>query len=97
MAAAGRSFYLIVYDIVDDKRRLKIFKTLTACGERVQRSAFECYLTPKELQTTMAKLKKYLKPEEDSLRIYGLCEACRPKLIHMGQGKITDPPGLMIV
>ena len=97
MGAANRSFYLIVYDIVDDRRRLKVYKMLNALGERVQRSAFECYLTPKEAQTLLAKLKRVVKAEQDNLRVYTLCESCRPKIVRIGVGKVVDPPELMII
>lgn len=97
MSLAGRSLYLIVYDILEDKRRLRVYKNLNAVGERVQRSAFECYLTQKELQTLMRKLEKCIDKDQDNLRIYPVCEACRPKMVRLGQGKTVDPPGLMIL
>ena len=34
-------FVLIIYDIVDNKRRLKLAKFLAGYGFRVQKSAFE--------------------------------------------------------
>ena len=97
MSAASRSFYLIVYDIVDDKRRLKVYKILNAAGERVQRSAFECYLTQVEFKKLMAKLKKIIHVKEDNLRVYFVCESCRPKISRIGTGKVVDPPDLMII
>jgi CRISPR-associated protein Cas2 len=45
-----RNFYIIVYDVVDDKRRLKIAKYLESIGERAQKSVFEVYLNPQELE-----------------------------------------------
>lgn len=92
-----RTFYLLTYDVADDKRRLKVAKTLEALGERVQYSVFEAYLTEAELTRLERKVKKVLNEKEDSLRIYTLCQACRPKARALGQGKITEAPGLMIV
>jgi CRISPR-associated protein Cas2 len=42
-----RRKYLIVviYDIIDNKRRARFAKYLLGFGERVQKSAFECILT----------------------------------------------------
>jgi CRISPR-associated protein Cas2 len=37
-------FYLVSYDIPDDKKRTRMAKTLRDFGERVQLSVFECIL-----------------------------------------------------
>ncbi len=92
-----RSFYVVVYDVVEDKRRLKVAKYLESMGDRVQYSVFEVYLTPKELQEVMKKLATLIEAEEDGIRVYNLCTACREKVHSLGQGVITPPPGLIIV
>jgi CRISPR-associated protein Cas2 len=92
-----RSFFLLAYDIADNKRRAKIAKLMEAMGERVQGSVFEAYLDAAELQKVVKKSEKVMKMEEDSLRIYFLCESCRPKLKTLGQGKPTPPPDTLIV
>jgi CRISPR-associated protein Cas2 len=94
---AERGFYVIAYDIVDDKRRSKIARYLEAIGDRVQGSVFEAYLTPAELEKLLKKLKRVLKAEEDSLRVYLLCAACREKVHTEGRGVVTPPPGVRIV
>ena len=43
-----RSIILVSYDIVEDKRRNKIFKKLKGYGEALQYSLFHCILTPSE-------------------------------------------------
>ncbi|MBF2055659.1 MAG: CRISPR-associated endonuclease Cas2 [Cyanobacterium sp. T60_A2020_053] len=63
-------FYLICYDIADDKRRNKIASILEGYGSRVQFSVFECVLSGKQYQQLQQKLKKIFKKEEDSLRFY---------------------------
>jgi CRISPR-associated protein Cas2 len=92
-----RSLFLLTYDIADNKRRAKIAKLMEAMGERVQGSVFEAYLDPAELQKVVKRSEKVMKMEEDSLRIYFLCESCRPKLKTMGLGKPTPPPATLIV
>jgi len=94
---AAPAFYVIAYDIVDDKRRLKIAKCLEAVGERVQASVFEAYLTAAELEKVQKKVGKLLKAEEDSLRVYFICSDCRGKIKTSGRGKVTEPPGVKIV
>jgi CRISPR-associated protein Cas2 len=92
-----RNFYVIVYDIPDDKRRTKIAKALEALGERAQYSVFEVYLTPPEMDALEKKLKKMMKENEDAVRIYLLCGTCRERVHSLGQGQVSAPPGLVIV
>lgn len=94
---AERSFYLLAYDISDNKRRNKIARLMESLGERVQGSVFEAWLTVEELGKVCKKSCKVMKDSEDSLRVYALCEACRPKIKVFGQGQATPPPGLMVV
>jgi len=94
---AERSFFLLTYDIADPKRLAKVAKAMEAVGERVQDSVFEAYLNEAELEKLLKKTQKLMKVEEDSLRIYVLCEACRAKIRCVGQGKVTPPPAAMIV
>ena len=92
-----RTFYLLAYDMTDNKRRGKISKLLESLGERVQGSVFEAYLDAAELQKIVKRSEKIMKLEEESLRIYFLCDSCRPKLRTLGQGKPTPPPTTLIV
>jgi CRISPR-associated protein Cas2 len=95
MAEPG--FYVITYDIVDDRRRLKLAKYLESVGDRVQASVFEAYLTPVELDKMLKKAGKILDAEEDGLRVYFLCSACRGKVRTVGRGVVTPLPGVHIV
>jgi CRISPR-associated protein Cas2 len=92
-----RSFFVVVYDVVDDKRRLKVSKALEALGERAQKSVFEVYLTAPELDKLLRKLEKAIDKKEDSLRVYDLCSACRAKVRSIGLGVPAKAPGVVIV
>lgn len=92
-----RGFYVLAYDIANDRRRAKIARALEAQAERVQESVFEAYLTQNELEKLLRKSLKWMKLEEDSLRIYPLCQACRGKARAVGAGRVTEPPGVVIV
>ena len=94
---ADRGFYVIAYDIVDDKRRAKTARYLEAVADRVQGSVFEAYLTQAELEKLLKKLCKVLAAKEDGLRVYALCSACRERIRTEGLGKVTPPPGVRIV
>ena len=41
---ADKKLVLIIYDIIDNKRRTKMVKLLESYGTRVQRSAFEALI-----------------------------------------------------
>jgi CRISPR-associated protein Cas2 len=92
-----RTFYVLAYDIANNKRRNKIAKLCEAWADRVQESVFEAYLAPAELEKLLKKADRLMKPEEDSLRIYMLCSACKGKIAMRGQGQVTPAPGVKIV
>jgi CRISPR-associated protein Cas2 len=92
-----RGFYILAYDIADDKRRLKIAKACESLAERVQMSVFEAYLNTGELRKLVQKTGKIMKKEEDTLRIYTLCASCKGKIQVYGQGQVTPEPGVVIV
>jgi CRISPR-associated protein Cas2 len=81
-------FYVIAYDISDDRRRTKVHKVLLGFGKWTQFSLFECFLTDKQKVQMRAKLDKHLRPGSDSVRFYELCSACVAKTETIG----LDPP-----
>ena len=92
-----RSFYVLAYDIADDRRRQKIAKICESTAERVQGSVFEAYLTKMELKELIKRVDMVFDQKEDSLRIYFLCADCREKIETEGLGRVTPEPGLTIV
>ncbi|MCP4425284.1 MAG: CRISPR-associated endonuclease Cas2 [Chloroflexi bacterium] len=82
------TFYLIAYDISNDKRRTKIHKTLCGFGQWTQYSLFECFLNEKEYITLRHRLDQILKTEEDNVRIYHICQSCQKKIETIG----SSPP-----
>ncbi|MGO5160383.1 MULTISPECIES: CRISPR-associated endonuclease Cas2 [unclassified Bilifractor] len=60
---------LIIYDISDNKHRLKISKYLNSFGQRVQKSCFEARLNKNQYRRLIEGLKKKLK-EDDNVRVY---------------------------
>lgn len=70
---------------------------MEAIGERVQDSVFEAYLTEAELTKLLKRVERVMEMEEDSLRIYLICADCRTKIRYVGLGKVTAPPGVVIV
>jgi CRISPR-associated protein Cas2 len=89
-------FYIVSYDIPDDKKRDRIAKTLLDFGTRVQYSVFECIMDDKLLEKLTAKLNKIIS-EEDSVRIYTLCAKCAGVVRVMGRGEITKDEDIFIL
>ena len=77
-------FYLVTYDIVLDRRRNKVAHLLEGYGMRVQKSVFECVLSPDQYNMVQRKLNRYVKPEEDQVRFYTLSPRYRKKVLVMG-------------
>jgi CRISPR-associated protein Cas2 len=82
--ARQSSFYVVAYDIPDDKRRTRIHKALKGFGRWTEFSLFECFLTKKERLQMQAKLDKHLDPRNDRVRIYMICDACLTKIETIG-------------
>jgi len=91
-------FLVVSYDIVDDKRRTKIAEILKDYGTRVQYSVFECELSKKVLKKMIKELLKYVRVEEDSLRLYRLCRECRDNIKTYGIGtSCIDNEGPIVI
>jgi CRISPR-associated protein Cas2 len=88
---------VICYDIADDRRRSKVARLLEAQATRVQESVFEAYLNAKQLEELLRGARKRLRLEEDSLRVYRLCNDCAGKMKVLGMGSRTSEPALVIV
>ena len=79
------AYYVVAYDISDDKRRRKVGEALEAFGKRVNYSVFEIQIKSKaQLRALEESLLKELKPKYDSLRFYHLCQNCVEKSWSLG-------------
>jgi len=80
---------LVSYDIPNDRRRVKIAKTLEDFGDRVQYSVFECDLEQEHFERLRRRLEKIVKEDDDNVRFYLLCASCKAKVEFLGRG---EPP-----
>ena len=62
-----RNSYIVTYDISDDKRLRKVFKTMRGFGDHLQYSVFECQLTPTDLVRLRTALAKVIHHTEDQV------------------------------
>lgn len=67
----GRYRVLIIYDIVDDKRRNKFVKFVSSYGFRVQKSAFEGRLDRLLYRRLLDGIPSRI-AQEDNVRVYKL-------------------------
>jgi CRISPR-associated protein Cas2 len=62
-----RNTILVCYDIRDDKRLRKVFKTMRDFGDHLQYSIFECQFTPTDLAKCRAALAELIHHAEDQV------------------------------
>ena len=62
-----RTTYLVCYDIADDKRLRKVFKTCGNFGDHLQFSVFECDLNPSEKVELETALIGIINHDEDQV------------------------------
>lgn len=93
-----KSFYVVVYDISDDKRRTKLHDRLRDYGSPVQYSVFECLIDDKQLDKMRKMIKRTIKAKDDHVRIYFLCEAClkRVWVSDAGQDVLTETTSIVV-
>ncbi len=71
-------FVLIIFDIVDNKRRIKLAKYLQGYGFRVQKSAFEAKIPKRKYQKLLREIPNYV-GDCDSVKVYKI----------IGSGQVT--------
>ena len=89
-------FYIVTYDIPEDRRRTRVAKTLLDFGSRVQYSVFECIMDKALLEELFERLSE-IAADDDSIRIYGLCAKCEPGVKIIGRGEMTKDEDVFII
>ena len=91
-------FYVVAFDISDDKKRYRCVKALKGYGVRVQKSVFECpNLTERRLLKLKAALEKIIDQTTDTVRYYRICKDCLGKVEVSGLGEPPDDSSVKIV
>jgi CRISPR-associated protein Cas2 len=89
---------LVGYDVstrepAGQRRLARAAKTCLDYGQRVQKSLFECLVTPDQWTVLRAALVEIIDPEEDSLRFYFLGSNWQGRVEHVGTQKPVDLEG----
>jgi len=77
-------FYVITYDISDNKIRNKLMKLLKNYGRRVQFSCFEVDLTEKELETLKNKIATLIDDSTDKVYIFPISSYVTNDIVKLG-------------
>jgi CRISPR-associated protein Cas2 len=67
-----RTTYLVCYDVADDKRLRRTFKTCRNFGDHLQYSVFECDLNPAEKIELEEALSQVINHDEDQVLFVAL-------------------------
>ena len=67
-----RNVYLVCYDVADEKRLRRTFKTMRGFGDPMQYSVFRCELSPTEKQQMKEALWEILNWEQDRVMLINL-------------------------
>jgi CRISPR-associated protein Cas2 len=71
----GARWWLVSYDVRDDKRLRRTARHLEGYGERLQYSVFRCWMTRGQMERLRWELTEMLTPEDDVL-VIPLCPRC---------------------
>lgn len=72
-------YVLIIYDIIDNKKRTKLAKHLQGYGFRIQKSAFEATISKSKYNKLLNEMPVFVS-EGDSIKVYKI----------IGKGQVTS-------
>jgi CRISPR-associated protein Cas2 len=88
---------LVVYDIADNHRRLRLSNLLESHGRRVQESVFECFVTLEQMPGLFDRARKIVVLTEDNLRFYWIPSDALPRTLSIGSAPPEHPPSYQII
>ncbi len=88
---------VVCFDVCDRRRLYRVAKELGNYGVRVQKSIFECHLTPEQLAELQQRLAKWINADEDQVRYYFLCRKDVDAVSIDGNGRVTFDAPFVIV
>ena len=91
------AFYVICFDVHDNKRLRQISHEMENFGSRVQRSVFECHLEAVQLQELQQRMGNLMELTEDQVRYYRLCGKDKQHIIIDGVGQLSADPDYTIL
>ena len=65
---------LVIYDIIDTKRRNSLIRLLNSYGVRVQKSAFEIIISKNGIKRLISDIQRLIDLKSDNIRFYEVLE-----------------------
>jgi CRISPR-associated protein Cas2 len=86
-SSSAERFYIVTYDIADQKRWRRVFRLMKGHGRWLQLSVFQCRLTPRRRAEMAARLERWIKRDEDHVLIIDLgpAEGIGPSVESLGK------------
>lgn len=86
---------LITYDVNTEtaagrSRLRRVAKTCEGYGQRVQKSVFECTVSPTTYHRMKARLLNIIDEKQDSIRFYRIPESREKRVEEYGVGNVID-------
>ena len=95
-----RTTFLVCYDIRDDKRLRRVFRTMRDFGDHLQYSIFECQFNPIDLARCRHALSEIIKHNEDQVLFVDLGPTAgrgERVISALGQPYVAfDSPGIVV-
>jgi len=89
--------YVLVYDVVNDRRRNRLHRSLKNFGTAVQRSVFEFDLAPRDAHKMMERVERIIDLEVDVVRMYRVCDSCLRTVRVLGEGEPSIDPDYYVI
>ena len=80
--------WIIMYDICSPQRLARVARLMEAYGIRLQKSVFQCDLTPEAHQILKKKLGLLIHKKKDSIVFVPVCSSCQLKVNYRGTAKL---------
>ena len=81
----NKQYWVIAYDVTEDRRRQRVSKLLESFGTRSNYSVFECIVTSGQLNKIQSRMKKLIDKKTDCVLYYYLCVSCVEKRAAIGR------------
>jgi len=78
---------LVAYDVVDDRRRVRLAQRLTELLHRVQKSVFQGEVDARTLEQIYERIHQETDLSEDSVLVLRLCGHCLASIDYLGVAK----------
>jgi CRISPR-associated protein Cas2 len=87
-------YALVIYDIIENKKRVKFAKVMEGYGNRVQKSAFEVSLSEKKFEKLLTVIPKFY-GMDDTIRVYRITG--KNLVYKWGKDSSTNQEDLIII